>query len=152
MESCGEHCHVTAVYSVLLAPYFGADPGEAFAIALAHHAHNADLPDAGFAGEALLDDHLAGVVDTLRDKVLATMTPDVAARMRAAFEEIAGADTPLAQTFQTADTLDRVLQMEYFARVNEFTLATALVDMDIVHEGPVQAFQKAQLQAAGLLS
>ena len=151
VESCAEHCYVTAIYAVLLAPYFGASIGAAFAIGLAHHAHNARLADAGFAGEALLDDYLDRIITTLRQSVLATMTPVASDRVAGFFDQIAAADTPLARTFHTADTIDRVLQIEYFERVNAFTLKTALVDMELVHAGPVQAFQNSQLRAAGLI-
>lgn len=150
VESCAEHCLVTAVYAVLLAPYFEADVADAFAIGLAHHAHNARLPDAGFAGEALLGDELTDLVASLRDSVLSTLCSGAAKRLRVSLAEIDSVETPLARAFHTADTLDRVLQMEYFARCNRFTLDTALVDMELVHAGPVQAFQLEQLDAAGL--
>ena len=150
VESCAEHCLVTAAYAVLLAPSFGADPGDAFAIGIAHHLHNAQLPDAGFAGEALIGDYLDGLIDTLRDAVLATMSPEAATHLTPLLSEIASADTPLARTFHTADTIDRVLQIEYFARCNRFTLNDALVGMELVHAGPVQKFQQEQLDAAGL--
>ena len=150
VESCAEHCLVTAAYAVLLAPSFGADPGDAFAIGIAHHLHNAQLPDAGFAGEALIGNHLDGLIDTLRNAVLATMSPEAATHLAPLLSEIASADTPLARTFHTADTIDRVLQIEYFARCNQFTLNDALVGMELVHAGPVQKFQQEQLDAAGL--
>ncbi|RZK59468.1 MAG: hypothetical protein EOO59_07685, partial [Hymenobacter sp.] len=38
-ESHADHCALVAVYAVLLSPYFGADPGEAFLTGLAHHLH-----------------------------------------------------------------------------------------------------------------
>lgn len=150
VESCAEHCLVTAAYAVLLAPSFGADPGDVFAIGLAHHLHNARLPDAGFAGEALIGEHLDGLIETLRQKTSSTMSTDAATHIRPLLSEIASADTPLARTFHTADTIDRVLQIEYFARCNTFTLEDALVGMELVHAGPVQAFQQIQLNVAGL--
>ena len=150
VESCAEHCLVTAAYAVLLAPSFGADPGDAFAIGLAHHLHNAYLPDAGFAGEALIGNHLDGLIETLREVALETMSSDAASHLRPLLSEIAAADTQLARTFHTADTIDRVLQIEYFARCNRFTLNDALLGMELVHAGPVQEFQQGQLNAAGL--
>ena len=150
VESCAEHCLVTAAYAVLLAPSFGADPGDAFAIGIAHHLHNARLPDAGFAGEALIGKYLDGLIDTLREATLSTMSSGAAAHLSPLLTEIASADTPLARTFHTADTIDRVLQIEYFARCNRFTLDDALVGMELVHAGPVQEFQQGQLDAAGL--
>ena len=151
VESCAEHCLVTAVYAVLLAPSFGAAADAAFEIGLAHHVHNAYLPDAGFAGEALVGDALEGLVATLRRTVLGRMEGAAAERVAALLAEIDGVDTPLARTFHAADTVDRVLQMDYFARCNRFTLDTALVDMELVHAGPVQSFQLAQLANAGLV-
>ena len=150
VESCAEHCLVTAVYAVLLANSFGADAGDAFMVGLAHHIHNAQLPDAGFAGEALIDDYLDGLIETLRESTMSTMSSHAADRLKPMLTEIASADTPLARTFHTADTIDRVLQIEYFARCNQFTLNDALVGMELVHAGPVQAFQQAQLDMAGL--
>lgn len=150
VESCAEHCLVTAVYAVMLAPSFGAEPDAAFATGLAHHIHNARLPDAGFAGEALIGDELDGLVSTLRDAVLAQMDNAAAERVAPWLAEIDSVDTPLARTFHTADTIDRVLQMDYFAQCNRFTLDTALVDMELVHAGPIQEFQFAQLANAGL--
>ena len=150
VESCAEHCLITAAYAVLLAPSFGADAGDAFTIGLAHHIHNARLPDAGFAGEALIDDYLDGLIETLRESTMSTMSPHAAAHLKPMLVEIAFADTPLARTFHTADTIDRVLQIEYFARCNQFTLNDALVGMELVHAGPVQAFQQGQLDMAGL--
>ncbi len=41
------------------------DPARAFLAGLAHHLHNADLPDSGFAGEMLLGAHLAPVMARL---------------------------------------------------------------------------------------
>ncbi len=150
VESCAEHCFVTAVYAALLAPFFGASVEDAFAIGMAHHLHNARLPDAGFAGEALIGDALDDLIATLREAVLAQMHPSTSERLVPLFAQIAGVDTPLARTFHTADTVDRVLQIEYFARSNRFTLKMAMVDMELVHAGPVQAFQHAQLESAGL--
>ena len=152
VESCAEHCWVTALYAALLAPWFGADVGACFTIALAHHAHNARLPDAGFAGEALIGEYLGGLVDTLRRQVVAEMPGAVRVDVSRWFTEIETIATPLAQSFHVADTIDRVLQMDYFAHCNRFTLDTALVDMELVHSGPVQGFQIRHLQAAGLLN
>ena len=72
-EDHGEHCWAVAVYGALLAHDLGADPGEAFLLGLAHHLHNAVLPDAGFAGETLLGEHLDGIVDRLTEGELATL-------------------------------------------------------------------------------
>ena len=49
-ENHAEHCWAVAVYGALLADDVDADPADAFLLGLAHHLHNAVLPDAGFAG------------------------------------------------------------------------------------------------------
>ena len=43
-ENHAEHCLMVAVYGVLLAPRFAADPATVFLAGLAHHLHNARLP------------------------------------------------------------------------------------------------------------
>ena len=45
-ENHAEHCAVVAVNGVLAAGVFGADPAVPFLTGLAHHLHNAYLPDA----------------------------------------------------------------------------------------------------------
>ena len=62
-ESHADHCYLVAVYAVLLAPLYRADPATVFLASLSHHFHNAHLPDAGFTGEELLGAHLAAVMD-----------------------------------------------------------------------------------------
>ena len=64
---------IVAVYGALLADDVGADPADAFLLGLAHHLHNAVLPDAGFAGEILLGDHLEPVLERLTERELATL-------------------------------------------------------------------------------
>ena len=67
-ESHGDHCLTVAVYGVLVAPVFGADPVAPFLVGLAHHLHNVVLPDAGFAGEVLLGAALDRVLTTLEER------------------------------------------------------------------------------------
>jgi 5'-deoxynucleotidase YfbR-like HD superfamily hydrolase len=150
-EDHGEHCWAVAVYGALLAEDHGADRGEAFLLGLAHHLHNAVLPDAGFAGETLLGEHLDGVVERLTERALASLPADLAARVRAVLGARADADTPLGATFHAADVLDRVLQTHHHARAAAFTVREALVDLELVHDSPVQSHQNAVLDAAGLL-
>ena len=57
-EGHGDHCMIVAALACLLAPRYGASPETAFLAGMAHHLHNAHLPDSGFAGEILLGDHL----------------------------------------------------------------------------------------------
>jgi len=140
-ENHADHCGLVAVYGVLSAPLYGADPAKAFLTGLSHHLHNACLPDAGDAGDVLLGDALKPLMERFRSQAIAEL-PDVLHQpVRDAISVVYSADTPEAKTFQTADVLDRVLEMEWHANSAAFTLSVALEDMDIVHPGPVQAFQ-----------
>ena len=149
-ESHGDHCLTTAVYSALLAPVFGADPVAPFLLGLAHHLHNVCLPDAGFAGEVLLGSHLERVVATLEERELAGLPAPLADRLRGVLRLRADASVPEAQAFHAADVLDRVLQVHHHARAAAFTASQALDDLELVHEGPVQAFHDEVLAASGL--
>lgn len=149
-EMHGDHCAMVAVYGYLLADHFGADREDAWLIGLCHHFHNAYLPDAGFTGEMLLGDHLHRVLANLRHRVIDTLPDSVQRRVAALFEEIADVATPLAKTFHAADTIDRVLQMEYYERSSQFRVRHALLDLNLVHEGAAQEFQYGLLQSIGL--
>ena len=149
-EGHGDHCLVVAVLSVLLAPNYGADPETAFLAGLAHHLHNAVLPDSGFAGEILLGDHLGPIMNALFARELATLPAALALQARAALDLIPDASTPVGQAFHAADVMDRVLQMRHFDQVARFTVDQALDDMDLVHAGPTQAFHYAVLAEARL--
>ncbi|WP_221353526.1 hypothetical protein [Streptomyces beigongshangae] len=147
-ESHGDHCWAVAVHGVLLAEAFGADPGDAFLLGLAHHLHNAVLPDAGFSGEELLGGHLPAVVARLTEERLAVLPGTLTARLRPllALREEAGA--PAARAFHAADVLDRVLQVRHHARAAAFTAEQALDDLDLVHPCAVSGFHQAVLGAA----
>ena len=149
-ENHGDHCLVVAVLGTVLAGHYGADPATAFLAGMAHHLHNATLPDSGFAGEILLGDELAPLMRRLFDRELATLAPPVAAAVRTALATIADADTPEGRAFNGADVMDRVLQMRQYDRVAAFNTAQALDDLDLVHAGPIQAFHHAVLAEAGL--
>ena len=149
-ESHGDHCLTVAVYGVLVAPVFGADPVVPFLVGLAHHLHNVVLPDAGFAGEVLLGDALEPVLARLEDRELAALPAPLAARLREVLALRADAVAPASQAFHAADVLDRVLQVHHHARAAAFTAAQALDDLELVHAGPVQAFHLDVLAAAGL--
>lgn len=150
-ESHAEHCHTTAVYAALVAPRFGATPAGPFLAGLAHHLHNAYLPDSGFAGEELLGEHLAPVVERLTARAMAELPGPLAEAVADARGLLPHAETPEARAFHAADVLDRVLQMDQYARVAAFELRHALDDLDLVHPGPLQAFQLGVLAAAGLV-
>ncbi len=149
-ESHGDHCATVAVYAALLAPAFGADPGRAFLMGLAHHLHNAELPDAGFAGDVLLGDLRHRVEETYQERALAQLPGSLVARLRPLLALRTGTEDPLSRTFHAADALDRVLQVHHHARAAAFTAPQALEDLDLVHVGPEQRLQLAVLDAAGL--
>jgi hypothetical protein len=149
-EGHGDHCMIVAVLGTVLAGFYGANPATVFLAGLAHHLHNAVLPDSGFAGEMLLGDELAPLMRRLFDRELATLPMGVAEPVRAALATIGDANTPEGRAFNAADVLDRVLQMKQYHRVAAFTVDQALDDLQLVHAGPLQAFHHAVLQDAGL--
>ena len=150
-ENHADHCGMVAVYGVLAAPLYGADPASVFLTGLAHHLHNAFLPDAGDAGDVLLGDNLRPLMETFRAKAIAELPAILHQPVRDAISVVYESDTPHAKAFQTADVLDRVLEMEWHANSAAFTLSVALEDMNIVHPGPVQAFQQEIMRQAGLM-
>ncbi len=151
-ENHAEHCAVVAVNGVLAAGVFGADPAGPFLTGLVHHLHNAYLPDAGDAGDSLLGEHLCPLMESYRARALQELPPFLHGPSRLCLATVYRADTPAARAFQAADSVDRVLEMEWHARTADFTLEFALGEMDIVHPGPVQAFQLEVMRALGLTS
>ena len=149
-ESHGDHCFTVAVYGVLVSPLVGADPVEAFLCGLVHHLHNVHLPDAGFAGEILLGEHLLPVMAELEQRELSGLPAALAERLTAALALRVDAVAPGSQAFHAADVLDRVLQVHHHARAAAFTASQALDDLDLVHEGPVQDYHLKVLADAGL--
>ena len=149
-ENHGDHCLVVAVLGVALAGVYGADPATVFVAGMAHHLHNAALPDSGFAGEILLGGELGPLMQRLFARELATLSPPVQAIVSAALATIGDAETPEGRAFNAADVMDRVLQMRQYERVAGFTTAQALEDLELVHAGPLQAFHQAVLAEAGL--
>ena len=150
-EGHGDHCMIVAALACLLAPRYGASPETAFLAGMAHHLHNAHLPDSGFAGEILLGDHLGPIMRTLFARELATLPAELARATRAALDQIGDADNPVGRAFNAADVIDRVLQMAHYDQVAQFRTAQALEDLDLVHVGPVQAFHYGVLRDAGLI-
>ena len=149
-EMHGDHCLVVAVLAVCLAPRYGAEATPAFLAGMAHHLHNATLPDAGFAGEVLLGEHLEPMMAYLFRAEIEMMPEALGAAVRAALDEIPEATTAVGQAFHAADVMDRVLEMRHFDRVAAFTVDQALEDLQLVHAGPVQAFHQSVLREAGL--
>ena len=148
-ENHAEHCAIVAINAALAAPLFGADPAQAFLTGLSHHFHNAYFPDAGDAGDALLGEHLRPIMETFRNRAIEQLPKELGEAARASLNSVFRSDTPESKAFQTADSLDRVLEMEWHARSASFTLSVALDEMDIIHPGPVQAFQQEVMRAAG---
>ena len=149
-EMHSDHCVMVAAYAFLLADTFGANREDAWLIGLCHHLHNAYLPDAGFTGEILLGDHLIRVINLLRSRVLDTFSVHYRNRVSCLFDEISDLQSPLAQTFHAADTIDRIVQMEHYEHAAKFRVATALEEFNLVHEGAAQEFQHALLRSIGM--
>lgn len=149
-ESHGDHCFTVAVYGTLLSEAFGSDPVTPFLVGVAHHLHNVALPDAGFAGEVLLGEHLEAVIGTLEERELEGLPSRLARRLREVLALRADAARPASQAFHAADVLDRVLQVHHHAQAAAFTASQALDDLELVHAGPVQSFHGEVLAAAGL--
>lgn len=150
-ENHAEHCYITAIYAALVAPEFGADPAVAFLAALAHHFHNAYLPDSGFAGEEILGEHLIPLMHRFAARAQGQLPEPLAVLVGEARAILPDAETPEGRAFHTGDVFDRVLQMEQYARVAAFETRQALEDLDLVHPGPLQAFHQQVLAAVGLL-
>lgn len=150
-ENHAEHCLSVGVCAVLLAPVFAADVETVFLCALAHHFHNARLPDAGFAGEEMLGAQLPKVFSAFREKCLQELPVGLGEKIRKTFVLIETADSPEARAFHAADVIDRVLQMRHHAAVAEFTLQRAMEEMELVHAGAIQTFHYEILRAAELI-
>lgn len=150
VENHAEHCAVVAVFGALLAPLFGASPAVVWLAAMAHHFHNAFLPDSGWAGEVLLGAHLEPLMARATALCLEQLPPALAAEVAAARTILPDAGTPEGRAFQAADTLDRVWQIEQHLRPGRIGLDFVLRDMALVHDGPAKPFQDAVLRSAGL--
>ena len=150
-ENHADHCLMVAVYGVLLSPSYAADAGRVFLAALAHHFHNAGLPDSGFTGEMLLGDHLAPVIAHHTEACLRQLAPSLRGTVEEARAILPDASSPEGRAFHAADVLDRVLQVAQYMRVGALTMERALGEMELVHAGPVKTFQDDILRRAGLL-
>ncbi len=149
-ESHADHCLIVAVLGVSLSEFYGADPAVVFLAGISHHLHNAVLPDSGFAGELLLGDQLLPLMDALFAREIASLPVHLLEPVRNALGVIVDASTPEGRAFHAADVIDRVLQMHYYERAATFRARHALNDLNLVHEGPVQAFHHSVLEASGL--
>jgi hypothetical protein len=98
----------------------------------------------------LLGEELDGIVRRLTAEVLNALPSEPAARLRPLLDCRDDAATAVGRAFHAADVLDRVLQVQHHARAAAFTAEQALVDLDLVHDGPVAGFHADVLQAARL--
>lgn len=149
-EDHAEHCVIVAVSAVVLASVWGARPETVFLAGLAHHLHNALLPDAGFAGEVLLGEWLSPAMARATELALDELAPAPRAATEAACRILPDATTPEGRAFHAADTLDRVLQVEHHLRAAGTSMEFVLQEMELVHAGPVKPFQDAVLARMGL--
>ena len=149
-ESHAEHCALVAIYGTLLAPSWDARPEAVFLAGLAHHLHNALLPDAGYAGEVLLGNWLEPAIANATKLALGELPVAVRMRVEAACQVLPNANSPEGCAFHAADTLDRVLQLEHHLRAANTTMDFVLREMELVHAGPVKPFQDAVLARLGL--
>jgi 5'-deoxynucleotidase YfbR-like HD superfamily hydrolase len=150
-ESHAEHCLMVAVYGVMLAPVYGADAPIVFLASLAHHLHNALLPDSGFTGEMLLGSALEPAFAEATRQALEELSEPLRGAVEEARRILPDAETPEGRAFHAADTLDRVLQIEQYLRAASTSMDFVLGDMALVHEGPVKRFQDDVLAEMGLL-
>jgi 5'-deoxynucleotidase YfbR-like HD superfamily hydrolase len=149
-ENHAEHCLVVAVYGVLLAPAYGADPATVFLAGLAHHLHNAAMPDSGFTGEMLLGPHLEPVMARAAAMALAELPAALRETVEQARAVLPDAATPEGRAFHAADVADRVLQIAQHLKAATLTMDVVLDDMELVHDGPVKGFHDSVLRELGL--
>ncbi len=150
-EGHGDHCLVVAVLGVVLAGHYGARPAVPFLAGLAHHFHNAVMPDSGFAGEMLLGSYLVPAMERVFAATIDGLPPTLAEATRLAMRASRDADTPEGRAFNAADVIDRIMEMRHFAGVASFTTDQALGEMELVHAGPLQRFHHGVMREAGLM-
>ena len=149
-ESHADHCLMTAVYAALTADEYGADTGEAFVCGLAHHLHNAFLPDCGWAGELALQPYLNKVIDNCRLTALNQFSGYLRPRLQDVLKHHESIATPQGKAISTGDTLDRVLDVKWRVQAAAVTDAKVLGDLDLVHPGPLKDFQTQLLNETAL--
>ena len=139
-ENHAEHCLIVAVYGVCLSPFYRADPGTVFLAAMAHHFHNAAMPDAGFTGEMLLGDHLGPIMATTTAWALAELAEPLRGQVERARAVLPDDATGEGRAFHAADCIDRVLQIAQHLRGASTTMGMVLDEWELVHAGPVKGF------------
>ena len=149
-ENHAEHSFIVALYAMVLAPSFGAEPVTAFWHGMIHHLHSAAMPDAGYSGEVLLGEHLASVIENARGLALRQLPVGIAEGCRRTFAEIATDESAEAKAFHAADVIDRVLEIQHHLRRSQLTMKTVLGKYGLVHDGPVKAFHDRVLRETEL--
>lgn len=149
-EMHSDHCLITAVYAVLLSPCFEAEVGLPFLTGLAHHLHNAVLPDCGFAGEIALGDHLQPIIENSRAEALNKVGTTESEIITKAINNHENLNNAEGQSSSAADVLDRVLDIKWRVRAASVTEKDVLDDLELVHDGPIKSFQTAILKSADL--
>ncbi|MCP9236936.1 hypothetical protein [Lewinella sp. JB7] len=149
-ESHADHCLLTAVYACLVADDYGAAPGEAFVCGLAHHLHNAFLPDCGWAGELALEPYLEQVIANCRSAALREFDPVLRDRLTDVLRHHESIATPVGKAISTGDVLDRVLDVKWRVRAASVSEQKVLGELDLVHPGPLKDFQTDLLTKTGL--
>ncbi len=139
-ENHAEHCLIVAAYGVCLSPFYRADPGTVFLAAMAHHFHNAAMPDAGFTGEMLLGDHLGPIMATTTAWALAELDEPLRTQVERARAVLPDDATGEGRAFHAADCIDRVLQIAQHLRGASTTMGMVLDEWELVHAGPVKGF------------
>lgn len=150
-ESHAEHSLLVAVYGVLLSSHYEADLGQVFLAALSHHLHNAEMPDAGYAGEMQLTGYLDFLMSRATAIALADLTPELQSETQTVRVVIEGQVSPESLAFHAADVLDRVIDVERRLAGHSLTLKSVLNNTALVHDGPVKAFQDRVLAEMGLI-
>ena len=139
-ENHAEHCLIVAVYGVCLSPFYRADPGTVFLAAMAHHFHNAAMPDAGFTGEVLLGDHLGPIMAVTTGWAMSELDGPLRGHVERARAVLPDDATAEGRAFHAADCVDRVLQIAQHLRGASTTMAAVLDEWELVHAGPVKGF------------
>ena len=121
-----------------------------FLAGLAHHLHNAFMPDSGFTGEKLLGAQLESVCATATARALDELPPGLREEVVEARRILPDASTPEGRAFHAADVIDRVTQMAQHLRVATVTMPMLIDDWALVHDGPVKAFHDGVLAEMGL--
>ena len=149
-EMHSDHCLLTATYAYLLSHEYKADPAVAWLCGLAHHLHNAVLPDCGFAGEILLEPWLDRIFQNGRQHCLAAMPPPLAAQVRDALTHHETISAPEGKAISAGDVLDRVLDVRWRTRAAAVRDEDILDELELVHAGALKTFQDHLLDSHGV--